>query len=114
MWSPNPAPTPFTATLFEFLRNTDLDARNYFSPTRGAFDQNQFGGTVGGPIRKNKIFFFADYQGTRSTQGVDTGQIPVPSVQDRTTATSPICRKFQRFQSAGFCGVGAITGSLPR
>ena len=54
-----------------------------FSPTRGAFDQNQFGGTVGGPIRKNKIFFFADYQGTRSTQGVDTGQIPVPSLQDR-------------------------------
>ena len=65
---------------FEFLRNTDLDARNYFSPTRGTFDQNQFGGTFGGPIRKDKIFFFGDYQGTRSTQGVDTGQIPVPSV----------------------------------
>src|ERR1700691_4275075 len=74
----------FHGDLFEFLRNTNLDARNFFSPTRGAFDQNQFGGTVGGPIRKNKIFFFADYQGTRSTQGVDTGQIPVPSAQDRT------------------------------
>ena len=70
--------------LFEFLRNTDLDARNYFSPTRGAFDQNQFGGTFGGPIRKNKVFFFADYQGTRSTQGIDTGEIPVPSLQDRS------------------------------
>ena len=69
--------------LFEFLRNTDLDARNYFSPTRGEFDQNQFGGTIGGPIRKNKVFFFADYQGTRSTQGIDTGEIPVPSSQDR-------------------------------
>lgn len=68
---------------FEFLRNTDLDARNYFSPTRGRFDQNQFGGTLGGPIRKNSIFFFGDYQGTRSTQGTDTGQIAVPSVQDR-------------------------------
>jgi hypothetical protein len=68
---------------FEFLRNTDLDARNYFSPTRGTFNQNQFGGTFGGPIRRNKIFFFGDYQGTRSTQGVDTGQIPVPSLQDR-------------------------------
>ncbi len=42
----------------------------------GAFDQNQFGGTFGGPIRKNKIFFFADYQGTRSTQGIDTGRDP--------------------------------------
>ena len=68
---------------FEFLRNTDLDARNFFSPTRGAFDQNQFGGTIGGPIRRNKIFFFADYQGTRSKQGIDTGEIPVPSLQDR-------------------------------
>jgi len=69
--------------VFEFLRNTDLDARDYFSPTRGTFDQNQFGGTLGGPIRKDKLFFFADYQGTRQTEGVPTGVIPVPSLQDR-------------------------------
>jgi Carboxypeptidase regulatory-like domain len=74
----------FHGDLFEFLRNTDLDSRNFFSPTRGAFDQNQFGGTIGGPIRKNKIFFFADYQGTRATQGIDTGEIPVPSLADRS------------------------------
>src|SRR5271156_342242 len=74
----------FHGDLFEFLRNTDLDARNYFSPTRGAFIQNQFGGTLGGPIKRNKIFFFADYQGTRQRQGVDTGLIPVPSAPDRT------------------------------
>ncbi len=70
--------------VFEFLRNTDLDARNYFSPTRGTFIQNQFGGTVGGPIVRNKIFFFSDYQGTRQIQGTDTGLIPVPSLEDRT------------------------------
>jgi hypothetical protein len=73
----------FHGDVFEFLRNTDLDARNYFSPARGVFNQNQFGGTFGGPIQRNKTFFFGDYQGTRSTQGVDTGQIPVPSAQDR-------------------------------
>jgi hypothetical protein len=73
----------FHGDVFEFLRNTDLDARNYFSPTRGAFDQNQFGGTIGGPIRKNQVFFFADYQGTRLTQGIDTGEIPVPSLAER-------------------------------
>jgi hypothetical protein len=73
----------FHGDVFEFLRNTDLDARNYFSPTRGTFIQNQFGGTFGGPVRRNKIFFFADYQGTRQRQGVDTGLIPVPSPQDR-------------------------------
>ncbi|HYL36910.1 MAG TPA: carboxypeptidase-like regulatory domain-containing protein, partial [Bryobacteraceae bacterium] len=61
---------------FEFLRNTALDARNFFSPERSFYRQNQFGGTVGGPIRKNQLFYFADYQGTRQAQGVDTGLIP--------------------------------------
>jgi hypothetical protein len=69
---------------FEFLRNTSLDARSFFSPTRGLFDQNQFGGTLGGPIHKNKLFFFADYQGTRLTEGIDTGLISVPSLQERS------------------------------
>jgi hypothetical protein len=86
---------------FEFLRNTDLDARNFFSPTRGAFDQNQFGGTLGGPIRKNKIFFFADYQGTRLTQGVDTGQIPVPSAQDQAGNLSDIASSFTTVDQNG-------------
>jgi hypothetical protein len=73
----------FHGSGFDFLRNTDLDARNYFSPTRGAFLQNQFGGTAGGPIRHDKAFFFVDYQGTRQTQGIDTGEISVPSNADR-------------------------------
>src|SRR5215472_14592783 len=70
-------------SAFEFLRNTDLDARNFFSPERSFYRQNQFGGTLGGPIRKNKLFWFGDYQGTRQSQGVDTGPIPVPSLPDR-------------------------------
>jgi hypothetical protein len=74
----------FHGDVFEFLRNTNLDARNYFSPTRGSFDQNQFGGTLGGPVTRNKIFFYSDYQGTRQTQGVDTPRIPVPSIADRS------------------------------
>jgi hypothetical protein len=68
---------------FEFLRNTALDARNFFSPERSFYRQNQFGGTFGGPIRKNQLFFFGDYQGTRQAQGVDTGLIPVPSLANR-------------------------------
>ena len=54
---------------FEFLRNTALDATPYFSSTVPAFRQNQFGGTFGGPIRRDKTFFFVDYQGTRQAQG---------------------------------------------
>lgn len=88
----------FHGDLFEFLRNTDLDARNYFSPTRGTFIQNQFGGTVGGPIKRNKIFFFSDYQGTRQRQGVDTGLIPVPSAQDRTGNLSDQASSFYTTQ----------------
>jgi len=68
---------------FEFLRNTALDARNFFSPERSFYRQNQFGGTVGGPIKENKLFYFGDYQGTRQSQGIDTGLISVPSLDER-------------------------------
>ncbi|MBZ5610879.1 MAG: carboxypeptidase regulatory-like domain-containing protein [Acidobacteriia bacterium] len=68
---------------FEFLRNTALDARNFFSPERSFYRQNQYGGTFGGPIKKNQVFFFGDYQGTRQNQGLDTGLIPVPSLANR-------------------------------
>jgi hypothetical protein len=57
---------------FEFFRNTDLDAKNFFDGVngnpRGAYHQNQFGGTFGGPVIRDKIFFFADYQGNRVIQ----------------------------------------------
>ena len=71
-------------SAFEFLRNTNLDARNYLSSESAKFDRNQFGGTLGGPLKKDKVFFFADYQGTWMTQGVETGLISVPSIADRT------------------------------
>ena len=72
----------FHGDAFDFLRNTDLDARNYYSPTRGVYIQNQFGGTIGGPILKSKAFFFADYQGTKQIIGT-TQNFPVPSLSDR-------------------------------
>ena len=67
---------------FEFLRNTDLDAKNYFSPNRETYQQNQFGGTIGGPVKKDKLFIFGDYQGTRTIEGLDTGLITVPSLAE--------------------------------
>jgi hypothetical protein len=60
----------FHGAAFDFLRNTDFDAANYFAQgTRGDFKQNQFGGTIGGPIKKDRVFFFGDYQGNRQILG---------------------------------------------
>jgi hypothetical protein len=73
----------FHGNSFEFFRNTDLDARNYFSPERAAFNQNQPGGTFGGPLKHGKVFFFGDYQATRTTQGIETGNRSVPSLLNR-------------------------------
>ncbi len=61
----------FHGSVFEFLRNSALDAKNYFDSADqpiAPFKQNQFGGTFGGPIFKNRTFFFVDYQGTRIRQ----------------------------------------------
>ena len=74
----------FHGDVFEFLRNTDFDAANYFDPgsKRGAYHQNQFGGTLGGPVVRDKIFFFADYQGNRVVQGISEGNVSVPSAAE--------------------------------
>ncbi len=72
---------------FEFLRNTNLDAKGFFDLKRDVYDQNQFGGTIGGPIKKNKVFFFADYQGTRTNEGLDSGQVSVPTLAERGVGT---------------------------
>jgi hypothetical protein len=71
------------ASAYEFLRNEKLDARGFFDPTKGDFKRNQFGGTLGFPIVKNKVFFFGDYQGTREIRGVSQSLI-VPSVLEKT------------------------------
>lgn len=77
----------FHGSLFEFARNGVFDAKSYFNnPVAGnalagkqpPFTQNQYGGSLGGPIRKNKTFFFADYEGLRLSQGL-TSQTTVPS-----------------------------------
>jgi len=84
----------FHGSAFEFLRNTDFDARNFFnsasSGPKGDFKRNQFGGTAGGPIKRDKMFFFGDYQGTRQIRG-NTVFTNVPSstiLPDPTTGNA--------------------------
>ncbi len=72
----------FHGSLFEFLRNTDFNAANYFNNgVRSPYDQSIFGGTIGGPIKKDKLFFFGDFQGTKYSQGT-TEEPNVPSTAD--------------------------------
>lgn len=58
----------FHGDLFEFIRNGAFNARNYFAPTRDTLHRNQYGGTIGGPVLREKLFFFGGYQGTRNRQ----------------------------------------------
>lgn len=69
-------------SAFEFFRNSSLDARQFFDARRPGFHQNQFGFALGGPIRKNKTFFFGDYQGFRIHQA-QTVLATVPTAKER-------------------------------
>lgn len=59
----------FHGVVYEFVRNQMFDARNYFDSTLPPYHQNQFGATLGGPVLRNKLFFFVDYEGLRVDQG---------------------------------------------
>ena len=80
----------FHGSLWEFLRNDKLDANDFFinqsGQAKGAFKQNQFGFTAGGPIKRNKTFFFGDYEGTRIRQGVPETGYTVPTLAERNSS----------------------------
>jgi hypothetical protein len=81
----NSGSNDFHGSLFEFHRNAALDARNYFAPSGEAkpkYIRNQFGGSLGGPIKRNHTFFFGDYEGTRSREGI-TRVTNVPTALER-------------------------------
>ena len=80
----------FHGSVYEFLRNSALDARNFFDKaTIPPFRKNQFGGSLGGPVKKEKMFFFVNYEGIRQTLG-QTMIATVPDANHRTpTATNP-------------------------
>jgi hypothetical protein len=68
-------------SVFEFFRNTSLDARSFFASSKEKFNLNQFGGALGGPIQKDKTFFFLDYEGKRQRRGIAfVGLVPTPAM----------------------------------
>jgi hypothetical protein len=73
----------FHGSLFEFLRNTDLDARSFFATTTQKFNLNQFGASFGGPIKKDKVFFFMDYEEKYQREGqIFTGLVPTAAMRE--------------------------------
>jgi len=69
----------FHGDVYEFLRNTVLNSRGFFDAATPDFKQNQFGGTLGGPIRKDRTFFFGSYEGRRVRQGISSDVVTVPT-----------------------------------
>ena len=74
----------FHGNLFEFFRNKALNTRGFFDSEKPDFKQNQFGGTFGGPIRKDRTFFFGSYESRRIVQGISSDLVTVPTVAERT------------------------------
>jgi len=73
----------FHGDAYEFFRNTVLNARGFFDTVRPDFHQNQFGGTLGGPIKKDRAFFFGSYEGRRIVAGTSSDVVTVPTVAER-------------------------------
>jgi len=81
----------FHGSLFEYFRNTKLDARSYFAATREQFNLNQFGGALGGAIQKDKTFFFLDYQAKRQRHGIEsTGLLPTSAMMGGDFSDDPL------------------------
>ncbi|MGC4051194.1 MAG: TonB-dependent receptor [Paludibaculum sp.] len=98
----------YHGSLFEFLRNEKLDARNFFAPKKPSYKQNQFGGSIGGPIRQNTLFFFGDFEGFRQAQG-QTFTSSVPTANLRTGNFSGVNAVFDPLSTVTTNGVSTRT-----
>jgi hypothetical protein len=102
--------------LFEFFRNNDLDARNFFNfasvGPQAPFKRNDFGASFGGPLKKNKVFFFLAYEGLRQHQSLTVTSNRVPSQNERATVTSPAIQKILALIPAANL-VGSGTAGVP-
>src|SRR2546425_6418586 len=105
----------FHGETFEFFRNDALDARNFFDPAKPPFKRNQFGGALGGPIRKNRTFFFFTYEGLRHRQEL-TMNSGVLSDAQRAQVTDPVVRRLLDLiprANAFVAGGARVLGATP-
>ena len=101
----------FHGSAWEFLRNNAMDAKSFFADSVEPLKRNQFGGTLGGPIKKDKTFFFLYYEGVRDSQG-ETTRTTVPSDAERTGNFADQCPLNNgTFNSQGLC-IDNSTGQI--
>jgi len=82
----------FHGVVFEYIRNSAFDARNFFDEVKPLFHRNQFGGSAGGPIRKDRTFLFASYEGLRQSQGVtQVDTVPSQAARNGRLCAPPDC-----------------------
>jgi hypothetical protein len=94
----------FHGNIYEYFRNTVLDAKGYPDPTTPQLNQNQFGGTFGGPIKKDRTFFFLSYEGRRIRAGQPGQLVEVPTAAERPS-TNPL-------SGGDFSGTGGFNSVL--
>lgn len=95
----------FHGAVFEYFRNTDFDARGFFAVTTPIEHQNEFGFSVGGPIIKNKLFFFGNYDGYRFDSATPPGLQTIPTIAERSGDFSAFPQLIYDPQSATGTGV---------
>lgn len=103
----------FHGNLFEFFRNDALDARNYFATSPTPLKLNQFGGNVGGPIVKDKLFFFVNYEGVRQIVTNPTGPIAVLTQATRNSGVASIQPFFNALPLPNVPGPVVFKGAGP-
>ena len=103
----------FHGAAFEYFRNTDLDARGFFPANRPADHQNEFGGLLGGPIRKNKIFFFGNYDGYRYLSGSTPVLQSIPTLAQRSGDFSGLPAAQVIYDPASQTCAGAVCTRTP-
>ena len=104
----------FHGTAFEYLRNSVLDAADFFTNknggTKNPLHRNQYGGTFGGPVLKDKLFFFASYEGFRQV-APQVSSTRVPTAAERATVTDPISKSLLQFWPAPNFNITGTTGN---